>query len=54
MNAAFEPSAAEVDWARRVLAAFEASAGAATAVDGKMIDKPLVDKAQRIMMAVDH
>ena len=50
VNAAFEPSAAEVDWARRVLAAFGASAGAATAVDGKMIDKPLVDKAQRIMM----
>ncbi|MPM53853.1 (3S)-malyl-CoA thioesterase [bioreactor metagenome] len=49
VNAAFAPSAAELDWARRVLAAFEASAGAATAVDGKMIDKPLVDKARRIV-----
>ncbi|WP_353234025.1 CoA ester lyase [Diaphorobacter ruginosibacter] len=49
VNAAFAPSAAELDWARRVLAAFEASAGAATSLDGKMIDKPLVDKARRIV-----
>ena len=52
VNAAFAPSAAEIDWAERVLAAFEASHGAATAVDGKMIDKPLVDKARRIVSAV--
>lgn len=52
VNAAFAPSAAEIDWAERVLAAFEASHGAATAVDGKMIDKPLVDKARRIVAAV--
>ena len=53
VNAAFEPTAAEADWARRVLAAFAASQGAATAVDGKMIDKPLVDKARRIVAAVE-
>ncbi|MBF5004862.1 HpcH/HpaI aldolase/citrate lyase family protein [Diaphorobacter caeni] len=51
VNGAFAPSAAEIDWAQRVLAAFEASGGAATAVDGKMIDKPLVDKARRIIIA---
>lgn len=48
-HAAFLPSADEVAWATRVLAAFEASAGAATAVDGKMIDKPVVDRARRII-----
>lgn len=48
VNAAFQPAPEEVEWARRVLAAFEASGGAATAVDGKMIDKPVVDRAQRI------
>jgi citrate lyase subunit beta/citryl-CoA lyase len=46
---AFRPTPAELDRARRVLAAFEASAGAATALDGKMIDKPVVERARRIV-----
>jgi citrate lyase subunit beta/citryl-CoA lyase len=49
VNAAFLPTPAEREWAQRVLAAFEASGGAATAVDGKMIDKPVVDRARRIV-----
>lgn len=49
VNAAFLPSADEVQWARRVIAAFAASRDAATAVDGKMIDKPVVDRARRIL-----
>jgi citrate lyase subunit beta/citryl-CoA lyase len=48
VNAAFEPTPDELAWAERVLAAFEASGGAATAVDGKMIDKPVVDRARRL------
>ena len=48
-HSAFLPSAEEMAWAARVLAAFEQSAGAATAVDGKMIDKPVVDRARRII-----
>lgn len=48
VNAAFRPSADEISWAQRVLAAFELSGGAATAVDGKMIDKPVVERALRI------
>lgn len=48
VNAAYMPTAAEQAWARRVLAAFAASQGAATAVDGKMIDKPVVEQARRI------
>jgi citrate lyase subunit beta/citryl-CoA lyase len=49
VNAAFRPSASEIDWARRVLAAMEASQGGATTVDGKMIDKPVVDQARRVL-----
>lgn len=49
INAAWLPTEAERDWAQRVEAAFEASAGAATAVDGKMIDKPVVERARRIL-----
>lgn len=48
VNAAFRPSEDEVGWALRVLAAFEVSQGAATSVDGKMIDKPVVERARRI------
>jgi citrate lyase subunit beta/citryl-CoA lyase len=49
VNAAFRPSPEEVDWARRVLAAFELSQGGATSLDGKMIDKPVVERALRIV-----
>jgi citrate lyase subunit beta/citryl-CoA lyase len=49
VGAAFRPTAAELEWAQRVLAAFEASQGAATALDGKMIDKPVVDRARRLV-----
>lgn len=51
VNSAFMPSQAEREWAQRVLAAFEASGGAATAMDGKMIDKPVVERARRIAAA---
>jgi citrate lyase subunit beta/citryl-CoA lyase len=43
----FAPSAAELDWARRVVAA--AANGAAVAVDGKMVDRPVLMQAQRIL-----
>jgi citrate lyase subunit beta/citryl-CoA lyase len=46
---AFQPTRAERDWARRVLDAFTQSGGAATAVDGRMVDKPVVERARRIL-----
>lgn len=49
VNDGFMPTPAEVDWARRVLEAFENSEGEATAVDGKMIDRPVVERARRIL-----
>ncbi|TCT11102.1 HpcH/HpaI aldolase/citrate lyase family protein [Paralcaligenes ureilyticus] len=49
VNAAWQPTPSEQAWAQRVLAASEASGGAATAVDGKMIDKPVVERARRIV-----
>jgi citrate lyase subunit beta/citryl-CoA lyase len=48
VHAACRPSAAERDWAERVLAAATASDGAAQ-LDGKMIDRPVVLKAQAIL-----
>ncbi|CAN7248061.1 HpcH/HpaI aldolase/citrate lyase family protein [Variovorax paradoxus] len=49
VNAAFRPTSEDAEWARAVIAAFEASRGAATSVDGQMIDKPVVDRARRIV-----
>jgi citrate lyase subunit beta/citryl-CoA lyase len=49
VNAAFSPGEAEVAWARRVLDAAQRSGGAAVAVDGKMIDRPIIRKAERIV-----
>ncbi|MDD2870024.1 CoA ester lyase [Neomegalonema sp.] len=50
INAAFAPSAAEIDWARRVLAAFAAAAGAgAVNLDGAMLDAPHRKQAERIL-----
>ncbi len=50
INAAFEPTAEEIAHARRVVAAFEESPGAGTiGLDGKMIDRPHLVQAKRIL-----
>jgi citrate lyase subunit beta/citryl-CoA lyase len=51
LNAAFAPSAAEIDWARRVVAA-AALADAAFSLDGRMVDKPVVERARQILARV--
>jgi citrate lyase subunit beta/citryl-CoA lyase len=50
VNAAFAPAPADVDWAQRVIAALSDGRGA-VAVDGKLIDKPIVDRARRVLAA---
>ena len=48
----FNPSPNEIDWAQRVIDALEEakSRGAgAIAVDGKMIDLPVVARAERVL-----
>lgn len=49
VNAAFSPSVAELDWARRVLAAVEAAGGGVVSLDGRMVDGPVVRLAQRTL-----
>ncbi len=49
VNRSFEPGADELAWAHRVLEAFEAAGGAAVAVDGKMVDRPVVLRAQALL-----
>lgn len=57
VNRCFTPSAEEITWARRVMDAFRASQHAgrgAFALDGKMIDLPVVRQAERILAQVDE
>jgi citrate lyase subunit beta/citryl-CoA lyase len=49
INRAFTPDARTRAWARRVVEAIERSGGAAVAVDGKMVDRPVLLRAQRIL-----
>ena len=49
VNRAFQPSDEERDWAKRVLDAAARAGGAAVAVDGKMVDKPVMLRAQAIL-----
>ena len=50
INAAFTPTAAEREHARRVVAAFAAAGGAGVAsLDGQMIDRPHLLQAQRVL-----
>jgi len=51
VNGAFSPGAAEVAWAQRVVEAAAASGGAAVAVDGKMVDAPVLARARRLLAA---
>lgn len=52
VRAAFAPDPEEVAWAQRVTQAFEAALQeglGAVAVDGKMIDRPVVERARRVL-----
>ena len=46
---AFSPTVEEISWAKGVLAADNASNGQAVKVDGKMVDRPVVMLAHRIL-----
>lgn len=46
---AFTPSANELAWARKVIAASDSSGGGTVSVDGKMVDAPVIHRARRIL-----
>src|SRR6266852_2319680 len=57
VNEIFSPSAAEVDEARRVVRAFDEALGrgdGAVALDGQMLDAPVVDRARRVLRVHDR
>ncbi len=57
VNETFAPSAAEVDWSRRVVAAFadaEKAGSASIQLDGKFIDYPIVYRAERVIAMAER
>lgn len=56
INETFSPSKAEIEHARRVVAAFEAAETAgrgSTSLDGKVIDVPVVNRARAVLELAD-
>lgn len=49
IKAAFRPTPAQVERARRIVTAFEAAKGNVAAIDGQMIDVPMFRSAQRVL-----
>ena len=50
INEVFTPSAAEIEYAERVVAAFDSNVNRGTiALDGKMLDAPHLKQAKRIL-----
>ena len=54
VNAGFRPTETELAWATRVLAAAREANCAAVAVDGMMVDRPVMLRAQRIVDVAAH
>jgi len=54
VNTGFAPSAKEVEWAHRVVAALAQGQLGAVAVDGKLVDKPIESMARAILEEVGH
>ena len=50
LHEVFTPTAAEIEWARQVLAGFEAAGGAALQLpSGEFVDLPVADRARRVL-----
>lgn len=49
LHALLAPSAEELAWAARVIAAADSAGGAAVQLDGRMVDKPVIERARRLL-----
>ncbi|MFC7517835.1 HpcH/HpaI aldolase/citrate lyase family protein [Herbaspirillum sp. GCM10030257] len=49
VNRGFSPTTDDIEWAKRVIKLSGATDGAALAMDGEMVDRPVILKAQQIL-----
>jgi citrate lyase beta subunit len=54
INRVFAPSESEIQWARSVVDAFEGQSEGVLAVNGTMVDKPVVERARRILQEAER
>ena len=52
-NESFRPSAEELDWAARLLAAFDGAGGTTIAFEGQMVDEVVAARARAILASGD-
>ncbi len=53
INTGFLPPAAEVEWARQVMSAAQAAGDNAVRLDGKLIDKPIIERARAVLSMLE-
>ncbi len=53
-RSAFSPTAGEVDWARRLLAAFEGAGSMTIAFEGQMVDEVVAARARSVLAAASE
>jgi citrate lyase subunit beta/citryl-CoA lyase len=53
IHAVYAATEADLDHARRVVAAFDAAGGGAVAVDGAMVDRPVAERARALLARAD-
>lgn len=53
VNKVFSPTQAEIDWAIRVIKVVKEAQGQALSLDGKMIDLPVILRAEKILKQAD-
>ncbi len=53
IQAAFSPDDASVAWARKVVSAYQENQGGVLLVDGKLVERPVIAAAERILAVAD-
>lgn len=52
VQASFRPAPADLEWARRVIEATDTAGHDAVRLDGKLVDKPVIDRARALLQEV--
>ncbi len=54
VNDGFLPVPEEIEWARQIVAAAQLSNGNAVRLDGKLIDRPIIERARSVLLAANE
>jgi citrate lyase beta subunit len=54
INRVFAPSEHEIEWARKVVDAFDGQSEGVLAVNGTMVDRPVVERARRVLREAER